>query len=180
MRFLGMMAVCAAALAVIPAASSRQASTISACAHVTGHVYEACFAYAFNDSAVALRNYYRLVQSPNRLQAEDANEDLLYRFRGDAMWQIVQRARSWPAGVNDVSIPKISIVSAAASLASNRALLTTRESWRVTAPNGRLLFAQTNQLRRVTMCRIQGKLLHIWVVVKFTADPTFNCLKFPH
>jgi hypothetical protein len=173
-------AVLAVALAAVQAAQTRSGGTTSACAHYTGHVYEVCFAYIFNDSSLALRNYYRLVHSPDRQKAQDAREDLLYRFRGDAMRQIVRRAGKWPAGVNDVSIPKITIVSAKASLASNRALLATRESWQVTAANGRVLFVQSSQPRRVTMCRIQGKLLHIWVVVKFSADPRFNCLGYPH
>jgi len=174
------VAVIAVALAAVPAAQTRSGGTISACAHYAGHTYEACFAYIFNDSGLALRNYYRLGQSPDFGKAQDVNQDLLYRFYGDAMWQIVQRVGRWPIGVNVVPLPRISIVSATSSLDANLALLTTRESWRVTTGSGRVLFSKTNWLRHVTMCRVKGKLLHVWVVVKYSADPYYDCLQYPH
>lgn len=180
MRFVTLAAVCAAALMIVPAASPRQAGTINICAHYAEHTYEACFAYWFNDSGMALRRYYRDANSEDPYDSTDAAEDFAYRFRGPAYRTIKQMVAKWPLGVNDVSVPKISIISAASSLAFNRAVLTTRESWRVTDHDGHVLLPQTIQLRHVTMCRIQGKLLHIWVVVKLSADPSYDCLQYPH
>jgi len=173
-------AVTVVALAAVPAGQTRSVGTITACAHFSGHTYEACFAYIVNDSALALRQYYREANSEDPWDSADAAADFSYRFRGPAYRSIKQMVASWPLGVNTVYLPRITILSASASLTANRAVLTTRETWRVINHDGRVLLKLNNQLRRVTMCRIQGRLLHIWVVVKYSADPSFNCLAYPH
>lgn len=156
--------VTAAAMLAVPAAQSRPAGTISQCASLKGHVYEACFAYVVNDSLLALRNYYRLANSNDPYDSLGAGEDFQYRFRGAAYRLIQQRVAGWPAGTNTVYLPRITIISARASLATNTAHLTTRETWRVTTSSGRVLFAENNKLHHITMARVRGKLLHIWVV----------------
>lgn len=134
------------------------------CLHTDGHVFEACFAYFFNDSGRALWTYYTNGRSADPSKAGDALEDFFYRFRGSARQLIISRVDSWPKGENIVAIPRIRIIDASASLVTNTAMLITRETWRVTSTSGRVVYAENNRLHHITMKRVQGKFLHIWVV----------------
>lgn len=169
---LKLVAVLAAAavtgLVATPSATPRQAGTISACAHYAGHLYEACFAYVVNDSGKVLRKFYAEGHSADTSQAGDALEDFHYRYRGQARSLVAQRVAKWPKGRNIVAVPRITIIKASSSLVNNTAQLTTRETWRVTTTSGKVLYAENNRLHDISMRRVQGKLLHIWVVTSIS------------
>jgi hypothetical protein len=145
-------------------AAREQSAGYGACLHYAGHVYEACFAYVVNDSTLALRKYYQLGRSRDSNRAAGAGEDLAYRYRGSALNLIQRRVAHWPKGENVVVLPRISIVSATSSLATNTARLTTRETWTVRTTSGRLLYRESNRTHRIKMARVQGNFLHVWVV----------------
>lgn len=149
-------------------AAPHPATDIRACLHFKGHVYEACFAYVVNDSSLALRNYYRLANSRSNSRAADASEDLHYRYRGAALSLVLHRTARWPRGENIVGLPRITILDASASLVSDTATLITRESWRVSTNSGRVLYKESSRLHHVTMARVQGKFLHVWVVASIS------------
>lgn len=138
------------------------------CLHNTGHVYEACFAYVVNDSNWALVRYYAKAHSADPSRAGGVLEDFQYRYRGSARQLIAGRVAAWPSGENIVAVPRITIINASSSLLSNSASLTTRETWRVTANSGQVLYAENNRLHHISMSRVQGKLLHIWVVTSIS------------
>lgn len=159
-KLLAVFACTVALWLVLPlSASTQPAGSISVCAHFKGHLYEACFAYVFNDSALALRGYYA---DPSK--TGDALEGFLYRYRAQARSLIAGRVAGWPPGRNTVGLPKITILKASSSLVTNTAQLTTQETWRVTDSSGNLVYAENNRLHQISMARVQGKLLHIWVV----------------
>jgi hypothetical protein len=161
-----------AALAVGPAQAQANPtgvkSNITVCAHFSGHLYEACFAYLINDSGIALRNFYANAHSADSSQAGDSLEDFHYRFRGQARTLITGRVAKWPKGRNIVGIPTISIVKASSSLVTNTARLTTRETWRVVTSAGKVLYSEPSLVHHITMARVRGKFLHIWVVTSIT------------
>lgn len=142
----------------------RETSSISECLHYTGHRYEACFAYVVNDSLFALRPYYANAHSANPTKAGNALEDFYYRYRSAARQLIASRVSVWPNGENIVAVPRITVIKARSSLVSNSALLVTRETWRVTTTSGRVLYAEKNRRHHISMRRVQGRYLHIWVV----------------
>jgi hypothetical protein len=168
-RVFGVLAICVtSALALLGASASvgqAKAGTIDACLYYKGHLYEACYAYIVNDSSLALRQYYANAHSTNPKQAADALEDFRYRYRGSARALIQKRVASWPRGRNNPGIPGIEILKASSSLVTNTAQLTTREIWRVTTSSGRVLYTdKAKKIHHISMARVQGKLLHIWVV----------------
>jgi hypothetical protein len=163
-KLLVSLAAVVAVLAVVPGAESRPAGTIQVCAHYSGHLYEACFAYIVNDSDLALRSFYADGRSYDSARAADVLEDFRYRYRGQARGLIANRAAAWPRGHNTVPVPSISITSASSSLVTDTAQLTTRETWRVTTSSGRVLYTDPGRLHHISMARVQGKVLHIWVV----------------
>ncbi len=166
MRSLGVLAA-GMLLLWLPASSAaapKMPQATGNCFAYVGHVFEACFAYKVNDSGLALRNYYAYVHSADLSRASDAHEDFLYRYRSAARQLVTSRVSSWPIGENVVATPVIEILSATASLVTNTASITTRETWRVTTASGRGLYLEQNHLHHISMARVQGKLLHIWVV----------------
>lgn len=138
------------------------------------HEYEVCTAYVANSAEVALQGYYKFGRSPRLARANLARHHFESRYFNGPRRIIEKRVNSWPVSENDVS-EDIDITGLSVSLNANRALVTTREDWLVAADNGRTLYQEHNRRHEITMCKIEGLVLHKWVVVKFTKDPNFNC-----
>lgn len=139
------------------------------CLAYKDHVYEACFAYVWNDAHWSLQPYYKYVHSSSIFSGL-ANR-LQLKYKGQALQLIKNRTANWPSGTNTVDGPDIDIVGAWASLACNRAILVTRESWTVRAANGAVLYPENGKVHTVVLERTpdhrfeyNGTVLHQWVV----------------
>lgn len=143
--------------------------TTGTCAKNTGHLYEVCFAYIFNDAEFSLQPYYKYVHSDSLFAS--LRERLPLKYRGQALQTIRQRVAHWPVGTNMVRGPDIVIREGWASLVCNKAVLITRESWTVIAPSGQVLYQERGQTHTVVLRRIPDErfrigshALHQWVV----------------
>jgi len=141
------------------------------------HEYEVCTAYVANSAEIALQGFYKFGRSPSGARAGLARHHFESRYYDGPRQAIEGRVDSWPSGENKVD-ENIDVQQLSSSLSANRALLTTLESWQVTAPDGHALLQEQNRRRGITMCKIPGLLLHKWVVAKFSRDPNFNCNAF--
>lgn len=155
-------------MASAPVATSPPAAPHD-CLSYKDHVYEACFAYVWNDAHWSLQPYYKYVHSDSVFSGL-ANR-LSLKYKGPALQLIQQRAANWPVGTNTVDGPDIDIRSARASLSCNRAVLVTRETWTVRRANGALLYQENGQIHTVVLERTpdvrfqyNGTVLHQWVV----------------
>lgn len=157
-----------AALALPLGGGAAQASvtdTLRACLRYEGRAYEVCTAYVGNSSLLALVPYYKWANSSNPARAVAVTNRLRSRYYGAARRLIAGRVNGWPAGENKVSIPLFTILSVSSDLEHNRAILRTRETWRVrTKSNGRTIYREIGRPHRITMKRVQGLVLHKWVV----------------
>ena len=143
--------------------------TTATCASITGHLYEACFAYIVNDAEFSLQPYYKYVHSDSLFAS--LRDRLTLKYRSQALQTIQQRAAHWPTGTNTVKGPDIVIRKGWASLACNKAVLVTRESWTVIAPSGRVLYQERGQTHTIVLRRVPDErfrvgthVLHQWVV----------------
>lgn len=137
----------------------------TSCLQVSDHIFEVCTAYFANCSFAALVPYYKYGRSANTARVIEARNRLESRYTGVARKIIESRVNAWPKGETDVSLPKISLVSVTSSLATNKASIVTRETWTVKShKSGRTIYKEVNRLHRTTMQRVQGLLLHKWVV----------------
>ena len=139
------------------------------CATITGHLYEACFAYIFNDASWSLQPYYKYVHSNSAFAFLKNRLEL--KYRGQALQTIQQRTARWPSGTNTVEGPDITILKGWSSLTCNKAVLITRETWKVLTPTGRVLYQEYNQAHTVVLRRVPDErfrvgshVLHQWVV----------------
>ena len=152
-------------LAATAAAAGHGARALSECATLADRRLEVCTAYVANASLGARLPYYKLGRSENAARARLARYRLESRYVGAARIRIERQVSRWPAGARDVDLPRISIVSV--SVAGDRAMLVTRETWRVETPAGRVLFAEARGRHVTTMRKTAGLLLHKWVVIAF-------------
>lgn len=139
------------------------------CGTIQDHLYEACFAYVWNDAHLSLQPYYKYVHSDSLLSG--LKNRLALKYFDQAFQTIQQRAANWPRGTNAVDGPDITIVAARSSLTCDKAVLTTRENWTVRAPDGAVLYQESQQLHTVVLHRIpderfqyDGHVLHQWAV----------------
>lgn len=155
-----------------PASSSSAPAltqTTTTCASITGHLYEACFAYIVNDAEFSLQPYYKYVHSDSIFAS--LRDRLPLKYRGQALQTIQRRTVHWPTGTNTVRGPDITIRKGWASLVCNKAVLVTRESWTVIAPSGKVLYQERGQTHTVVLRRVPDErfhvgshVLHQWVV----------------
>ena len=147
------------------------------------HEYEVCTAYIANSSQIALRGFYKFGNSRVGYVATPARHHFETRYYGTPRRHIEREVDGWPKGVgltgNDVDA-SMTLMSLSSGLAADRAVLTTKESWTVTANDGRVLHNEPMHSKEVTMCRgrLPGHPLHEWVVVSYSAQPDFNCIGF--
>jgi len=168
--------VSAASLTSPPPVVNSSAAAQSACSQSAQHEYEVCFAYLFNDTLAArvplyqdsrslAPGYYNNVREScagyNLGQAATCR--LLSRYYGAASAFLENQAKTWPAQV-EVSWPQISIDQVTSNLSTNTATISDHETWLVKTEAGQILFAETNQPHTITLSRVQGILLHKWVV----------------
>jgi len=149
--------------------SSQAHQTVVNCATYTGHRYEACFAYVWNDAHWSLQPYYKYAHSDSIFAF--LKDRLPLKYKGQALAQIQHRTANWPSGTNIVDGPHIAILQADSSLACNRAVLVTREDWTVISPNGAVLYREQQQVHTVILHRVPDErfrfgnyVLHAWVV----------------
>jgi hypothetical protein len=149
----------------------------AACARFSQHEYEVCFAYLVNDTLLARVPFYQgsRSQAPGYYHAilegcvgqtlgEAAKCRLWSRYYDPARAALEQQVAGWPGDV-DVDFPRVSIVAVQSDLGTNTAIIQTQETWRVTAADGTVLFAENNQPHTITLRRVQGLALHKWVVI---------------
>lgn len=149
--------------------SPRATASPQDCLAYKDHVYEACFAYVWNDAHWSLQPYYKYAHSTSVFSGLANRLEL--KYKGQALQLIQQRVANWPNGTNTVDGPDIDIVGAWASLACNRAILVTRENWTVRTDSGTLLYQENGQIHTVVLERTpdqrfeyNGAVLHQWVV----------------
>ncbi|HET9174425.1 MAG TPA: hypothetical protein VFN56_04035 [Candidatus Saccharimonadales bacterium] len=151
----------------------------------TNHEYEVCVAYVSNAADIALQGYYKYGNNATSYVRDAAQHHIETRYWDQPRSIIEQRVASWPATSsitgNNVE-ESITVMNVTANLGADRGLLQTEEAWHVTAPNGTVLFSQPEHAGRITMCRgrLPGHILHEWVVVHFSAQPSFDCIGFDH
>lgn len=147
-----------------PSRASSTSSTLDACLHYTGHVFEVCTAYIANSSLAVLVPYYKYAKSPQDSLARYVAYRLGSRYTGQANTVITNRVAAWPAGTHEVSVPIIKILSARSSLQTNTATLVTQETWKVTSQGGSVIYRENGKRHTVTLHRVQSYVLHKWVV----------------
>lgn len=147
------------------------------------HEYEVCTAYIANSSELARQGFYQFGNNNVTWLSDAAKHHFETRYWDQARQNIEQAVVSWPKtndfGGNDVS-SSITLTSLSSNLKTDRAVLQTQESWKVTAPDGTVQLNQPMQTVNVTMCRgrLPGHLLHEWVVVGFSQMSSFDCVSF--
>jgi hypothetical protein len=152
-------------------AQSPIEQTLSECAHFSGHRFEVCGAYMWNDAHWSLQPYYKYVHSDSFFAF--LKNRLSLKYRNDALQAIRRRARNWPSGTNTVEGPRIDILRARSSLKCNQGVLITRESWKVVSRRGSVLYQERRQIHTVILRRVPDErfrlgshVLHAWVVYK--------------
>ncbi|MCW3005359.1 MAG: hypothetical protein JWQ20_4657 [Conexibacter sp.] len=160
---------------VLPEITSKS-EVDNQCLTFSEHAYEVCTAYLFNASLDARLPFYKLGRSTGvgyykailegctgRSAGPAATCRLKSRYYGQAQSYLLAQTAGWPDEV-DVSLPRISIEGVDSDLAANTAVLSTTETWQVRTKSGDILFAESGQHHTITMKRIQGLILHKWVV----------------
>lgn len=157
----------ASATAIPTQTTSSQ--SLGVCGTYQNHLYEVCAAYVWNDAHWSLQPYYKYTHSDSLLGF--LKDRLALKYHDEALQAIQQRTASWPRGTNTVDGPDITILTARSSLVCDKAVLTTRESWMVRAPNGTVLYQENQQLHTIVLHRIpdkrfqyDGYVLHQWAV----------------
>ncbi len=143
--------------------ASRPPTAEKVCLNVPSRHLEVCTAYVANASFAARYPYYQLGRSTNHTVASAALDRLGSRYTDAAYRSLVQQTAGWPTDVH-VSLPDIHIDSVSVAADDSSAVLHTRETWRVVANGGRVLFAENNQPHTITMRHVPGVVLHKWVV----------------
>jgi hypothetical protein len=146
------------------------------------HEYEACTAYVVNSSEVALQGMYKFGNNSVSLITDGARHHFRTRFMGSPRQSVEKKVESWPQ-TNSLTGNRvhdsIRIRSVSSSLKQDRAIIKTRENWKVTNPGGNTLLKESGD-KNITMCRgrLPGHPLHSWFVVKFAREPRFDCVEF--
>ena len=147
------------------------------------HEYEVCVAYISNSAEIALQGLYKFGNSRIGYLSDAAKHHFETRYWNQPRQAIEQEVASWPK-TSDVTGNKvedsITLVSVTSSLAADRGLVQTRESWQVTAPDGTILHNEPLHTKDITMCRgrLPGHPLHEWMVVATSQQPNFDCIGF--
>lgn len=149
----------------------------------TQHQYEVCTAYTGNSAGVALQGLYKYGNNRASYAADAAEHHFETRYFAKARQSIEAKVATWPRTSSlrgNQVLNSIHLRSLSSSLKDNRALLKTRESWKVRAPNGKLLYDEPSHTKNITMCKgkLPGHVLHAWFVVKFERAPNFDCKAF--
>jgi hypothetical protein len=147
------------------------------------HEGEVCTAYVANSAEVALQGFYKFGNNRVSYLASPARHHFQTRYWGGPRRSIEREVDSWPSTdklLGNKVKESIDVVSVSSNLKADRGLVRTRESWKVTAPNGDTLHQEAKHTRDVTMCRgrLPGHILHEWMVVKYSRDPTYDCIAF--
>lgn len=155
-----------------------RASATSVCASLVQGELEVCTAYVLNASLESRLTYYKLGRSTavgyykavqerctGKTAGTAAGCRLQSRYYGAALSQLQSQAELWPAEV-DVSFPRISISSVAVDASGDIANIKTTETWNVKTRSGEILFAETGKIHTVALKRVQGLVLHKWVVTE--------------
>lgn len=147
------------------------------------HEYEVCTAYIANSAEIALQGFYKYGNNRVSYLADAARHHFKTRYWAGPRRTIEREVDSWPTtrGFTGNRVREdIDLVSLSSNLKADRGVLRTRENWRVTSPTGRILHDEPRHIRNVTMCRgrLPGHPLHAWFVVKFSRDPSFDCITF--
>ncbi len=137
-------------------------ATVTECAGLLDRRLEVCTAYIANATLTARLPYYTFARSDNAAQARLARYRLESRYVGRARAKIESQVSHWPRGRPNVDLPRVKITSTRVS--GNRATLVTKETWKVRASSGRVLFNERQRRHTITMQRVEGLLLHKWVV----------------
>ncbi len=143
-------------------ATGSARATVTECAGLLDRRLEVCTAYIANATLAARLPYYKFARSDNAAQARLARYRLESRYVGRARAKIVGQVSRWPRGRPNVDLPRVKITSARVS--ENRATLVTKETWKVRASSGRVLFSEKQRRHTITMQRVEGLVLHKWVV----------------
>jgi len=147
------------------------------------HEYEVCTAYVGNAAEVALQGLYKFGNSRIGYLSNSARQHFETRYWDQPRQAIERRVDSWPKASN-LAGNKVKetteLVSVAANLQADRGLVKTRESWKVTASDGNVLYDEPLITKNITMCRGQlpGHPLHEWVVARNSQIPDFDCIGF--
>lgn len=142
---------------------SSPADTPGACGRLEARRIEVCTAYVANATLASRVPFYTFARD-TAARARAARFRLESRYTGRARARIEAQVRSWPAGRSDVDVPRVEIVSLSVSADGSSAALVTRETWRVETEAGRVLFAEQKRRHVVGLRRLEGIVLHKWVV----------------
>lgn len=145
--------------------------------------YEVCTAYTVNSTTIALQGLYKFGNNHVGYVADAARHHFETRYWDQPRQIGEQLVESWPQTNsvlgNEVE-QSVTLVSLSANLQADRAVLQTRQSWKVTNPTGAILLNEPLHTQDVTMCRggLPGHPLHEWVVVSYSQAPDFDCISF--
>jgi hypothetical protein len=147
------------------------------------HEYEVCTAYVANSAEIALQGLYKFGNSRYTALADTARHHFETRYWDGPRQTIEHEVDSWPktwSVVGNEVDQSVDILSVTSDLKADRGLVHAQENWEVMSPDGSLLYSEPSHNKDITLCRgkLPGHILHEWVVVSFTANPTFDCIAF--
>ncbi|MDB5181738.1 MAG: hypothetical protein JWP13_501, partial [Candidatus Saccharibacteria bacterium] len=145
--------------------------------------YEVCTAYVVNAAEVALQGMYKFGNNSFDIPAQAARHHFETRFWGEPRQSVENEVATWPETdrvLGNSVEESVSAISVTVDLQDNRALLSTEESWKVTAPDGTVLHDDQLHVKDITMCsgKLPGHPLHEWMVVSRSRLPDFDCTGF--
>lgn len=155
------VALAAAALVAAPAGATPAASP---CLNLQARRLEVCTAYVVNATLGARVPYYKFARSTNPARARAARYRLESRFIGTARQKLERQVATWPRVQIDVDVPRLDVESVAVDRAETTAVVVTRETWLVKTEAGRTLFSESDRRHVIRMRRLEGLVLHKWVV----------------
>jgi len=147
------------------------------------HEYEVCTAYINNSAQIALQGFYKFGNSTIGYLSAAARHHFETRYWNQPRQAIEQRVDAWPKTTkftgNRVE-QTVTLLSLSSSEQADRGVLKTEESWKVTAPDGSVLYNEPLHQKEATLCRgkLPGHPLHEWVVVSNSQIPDYNCIGF--
>lgn len=149
----------------------------------TNHELEVCTAYMGNSAEVALQGIYKFGNNRASYLADGAKHHFETRYYAGPRQAVEKRVRSWPktsSFTGNRVAEDVDLVSLSSNLQADRAVLKTRESWKVTSPDGKVLYREPRHNRDITMCRgrLAGHPLHEWFVVSYLRKPKYDCIGF--
>jgi hypothetical protein len=144
---------------------------------------EVCAAYVLNSAGVALRAYYALGNNRIGVIADAARQHFETRYFEHPRRDVEQDVDSWPktdALTGNHVENSVAVQSVSSNLTQSRAFFETRESWKVSSPEGSVLHDEPAHPMAVTMCRglLPGHILREWIVASDAAQPDFDCIGF--